>query len=139
VSLAIFVVFIALAFTFYALGGSFGRRFWLDFLPGLMANLVVLALAVLVIDSIFKKERLEKLEQTNVSQSRMVQFFKNRFAYLLLEHLALATKAEVHNDPNLNFEFARDSLGETDLATVFYNKLMAAENREAFAQVLPRY
>lgn len=134
VSSAIFVAFIALTITFGLLGGSFGRKFWLDFLPGLMANLVVLALGVIVIDNIFKKEHLSKLTQTNVSQSRMVQFLNNRLAYLLLENLALATKDDFQQDPGLTFEFARDRLRDTNLATVFYNKLMEAEDRQAFAE-----
>jgi len=135
---AIVIGFIAFILVFAEIGGSFGRQFWLGFLPGLMENLAVLALAVLVINSIFREERLGKLKQTNASQSKFVLLLNDRLAYLLLEYLALATKDEARNDPKLNFEFARDRFRDADLATIFYNKLMETENREAFADRFAR-
>jgi hypothetical protein len=53
---------------------------------------------------------------------------------LLLEHLALATNEEVRQDPALNFEFAHNRIKNTDLAAVFYERLMKAENRETFIE-----
>lgn len=130
---SIFAAFILFTGVFIYIGGSFDKQFWLAFLPGLMENLAILAVAVLVIDSIFKKERLAKLEQTNVRQSQFVLLLSNRFAYLLLKYLALVTKQEVASDTAVTFEFAIEKFRITDLAAAFYEKLMAAENKEAFA------
>lgn len=127
VSLAIFAAFVVLTIAFCLLGGSFGRKFWLDFLPGLIANLLILALGVLVIDNILSGERLSKLKLTNASQSKFVLFLTCRLAYLILEHLGLATQEEAaQNDPNLDFGFARGRLKEIDLANVFRDQLMQA-------------
>jgi hypothetical protein len=129
---AVLIGFVVLAVIFLSIGGSFDKQFWLNFLPGLMENLAILALALFVIDSIFKKERLDKLEQTNASQSRFVLFCSNRLAFLLLEHLALATKEESQKDPSLNFEFALNKFRDTPLAVVFHEKLMQSEHKEDF-------
>jgi hypothetical protein len=131
---AIFVGLILIILIFVGIGGSFDRHFWLSFLPGLMENLAVLAVAVLVIESIFKSERLSKLQQTNERQSRFVLFLSNRLAYHLLEHLALATKDEFHKDAELNFEFARDRFKVTNLPKIFYDKLMESKTKEAFTE-----
>jgi hypothetical protein len=134
VSLAIFIAFVGLTIAYRMLGGWFDRKFWLEFLPGLIANLLILALGVLVIDSILSKERLGKLKLTNVSQSRFVLFLTCRLAYLILEQLGLATQEDVkQNDPNLDFEFARGRLRGIDLADVFRDQLMQAADRQAFA------
>jgi hypothetical protein len=134
VSLAILAAFVGLAVAYRVLGGWFDRKFWLEFLPGLMANLLILALGVLVIDNIFSKERLRKLKQTNAGQSRFVIFLASRLAYLLLEHLGLATKEDVQESgPELPFGFALGRLREADLAGQFHNQLMQSGNREAFA------
>jgi hypothetical protein len=129
---AIAIGFIMLALVFVGIGGSFDRNFWLSFLPGLMENLAALAVAVLLIDSIFKRERLAKLGQTNAGQSRFVLFLNNRFAYHLLEHLELANEEEFHKDAELNFEFARDRFKNANLAEIFYQKLMESKNKEDF-------
>ena len=126
--------FTLLAAVFTAIGGGFDRQFWLAFLPGLMGNLVILAVAVFLIDSIFKRERLDKLARTNAGQSRFVLFNANRLAYKILEYLELATMEEAHKDPELNLEFANEKLKDTDLAGVFYEKFMRAQDREAFVE-----
>lgn len=131
---AISIGFIVLTVAFVIAGGSFDRQFWLAFLPGLMGNLAILAVAIFVIDRIFKKERLDKLEQTNAQQSKFVLLLSNRLAFLLLEHLALATKDEAGKDAALNFEFAHDRIRDNDLAAVFYEKLTKAQNKEAFVE-----
>jgi len=95
---AVCVAFVVLTGAFLAVGGSIDRPFWLVFLPGLIANLIILAIAIFVIDRIFKRERLDKVEQTNVAQSKFVLLLSNRFAYLLLEYLSIATKEEVGQD-----------------------------------------
>ena len=100
---AISIAFIVLTVAFVSLGGSFDKQFWLAFLPGLMGNLAILALAIFVIDSIFKKERLKDEVGSKI-------------------------------DPELNFKFARDRFKGTNLAEVFYEKLMETENKEAFAE-----
>ena len=134
VSACIFFTLILLTLVFVHIGGSFDKQFWLTFLPGLMQNLVILAVAVLVIDGIFKRERFAKLEQTNAGQSQFVLLLSNRSAYLLLEFLSLAGVNEVDGDKALNFEFALERLRLTNLAAVFYEQLMAAENKVAFAE-----
>src|SRR5208283_453987 len=117
---ALVVSFIVLVCIFVGIGGSFDRQFWLAFLPGLMENLVILSVAVLIFDSIFKKERIDKLEQTNERQSRFVLLLNNRLAFKILEYLALATTEEVGKDSALDFEFALDRLRTINLANVFY-------------------
>lgn len=77
---------------------------------------------------------MDKLEQTNLAHSKVVFFLRNRLAFLLLEHLALAASEEVRQDPALNFEFAHNRIKNTDLAAVFYERLMKAENRETFIE-----
>ena len=129
---AVCASFVVLTVAFVAIGGSFDREFWLAFLPGLIANLAILAVGIFVIDSIFKSERLEKLEQTNTGQSDAVLLLSNRLAYLLLEHLGLAAREEINQDPELYFEFALDRLKNADLAAIFYEKLMKEANRESF-------
>jgi hypothetical protein len=131
---AIFIGFVVLALVYIGIGGSFDRRFWLDFLPGLMENLTILAVAIFVIDRIFKKERLDKLVQTNAGQSRFILLVSNLLAYKLLEYLALATKDEVGNDPELNFEFALERFKGANLEAIFYEKLMESENKEAYTE-----
>ena len=74
VSAFILVGFIVVAVAFIIVGGSFDRQFWITFLAGLMENLTILALAVFVIESIFKRERWNKLEQTNAKQSQWIYF-----------------------------------------------------------------
>jgi hypothetical protein len=134
VSASIFAAFILFTGVFIYIGGTFDRQFWLAFLPGLMENLVILAVAVLIIDSIFKKERSGKLEQTNARQSQFVFFLCTRLAYLLLENLALATMEEVGKDKALNCEFALERFRLADLTAVFYRKLMEAQDKEALAE-----
>src|SRR5258708_1177889 len=131
---ALVVSFILLVCIFVGIGGSFDKQFWVAFLPGLMENLVILAAGVLIFDSIFKKERLDKLEQTNERQSRFVLLINNRLAFKILEHLALATVEEFGKDSELDFAFALDRLKTIDLANVFYEKLMGSENKEIFAE-----
>src|SRR5579864_7901154 len=131
---ALAVSFILLVCTFAGIGGSFDRQFWVAFLPGLMENLVILAAGVLIFDAIFKKERLDKLEQTNERQSRFVLLINNRLAFKILEHLGLATTEEFGEDPKLDFAFALDRLKTINLANIFYEKLMGSENREVFAE-----
>lgn len=130
---AIAICFAALTIIFMLIGGSFGRQFWLASLPGLMQNLAILAVAVLVIDRIFRKERLDKLERTNAEQSQFVLFLCNRLAYLLLKYLGLAREDEVEIGKALalTFEFAQSKMQNTDLAKVFYERLMQAEDKEA--------
>lgn len=131
---AVFAVFVALTVAYRMLGGWFDRKFWLDFLPGLIANLLILALGVLVIDSILGRERLGRLQQTNARQSKFILFAAGRFAYLILHHLGLATKEDIgQHDPNLDFGFARGRLQGINLADVFRDRLMQAGNREEFA------
>lgn len=130
---AIFVFSIVVIVAFIGLGGSFNTQFWITFLPGLMGNLAALAIAILVVDRIFKKERLDKLEQTNAGQSSFVLLINNRLAFKLLEHLGLAASEEVANDSALNFDFALERLKTIDLPATFYAKLMESDNKEAFA------
>jgi hypothetical protein len=59
-------------------------------------------------------------------------------AYLLLKHLALATEDEVGNDPELNFGFVHDRFRGTNLETIFYEKLMQSENKEAFTEAFAK-
>ncbi|MFY9730224.1 MAG: hypothetical protein WB723_08490 [Candidatus Acidiferrales bacterium] len=129
---AIAVAFILLVLIFVKIGGSFDRQFWLTFVPGLMENLAVLALAVLVLDRIFSRERYDKLEQTNASRSKFVFFLSNQLAYVILKHLALATDADLENDSELNFGFAYNKLRATNLPAVFYEKLIATDDRRTF-------
>lgn len=131
---AVCAAFVVFTVAFVAAGGSFDRPFWLAFLPGLIANLAILAVGIFVIDSIFRSERLDKLEQTNVGQSKVALLLGNRLAYLLLEHLGLATREEVSQDRELYFEFALERFKNTHLAVVFYEKLMNAANKEAFTE-----
>jgi hypothetical protein len=126
--------FLVLVVVFHSIGGAFDKQFWLGFLPGLMGNLAILAVAIFVIEDIFKRERSGKLAQANASQSKFVLLLSNRLAYHVLAHLELASIDEINKDPELNFEFATERLRGTDLAATFYEKLMASENRASFAQ-----
>lgn len=57
---------------------------------------------ILVIENIFKRERSEKLAQTNAAQSRFVFFLSNRLALRLLEYLGLkADEINHNNDPEV--------------------------------------
>jgi hypothetical protein len=130
--------FFVLIAVYVCIGGEFNRQFWLSFLPGVMENLVILAIAVLVIDSISKKQNLAKLEQTNARPSRAILSFSNKLAYLLLEYLALATREEVHSHKAPNFQFAIERLRLTDLGAVFHGQLMNAEDKAVFAEGFER-
>jgi hypothetical protein len=133
---AVYIVgaFFVLIAVYIRIGGEFNRQFWLSFLPGVMENLVILAIAVLVIDSISKKQNLAKLQQTNARPSRAILSFSNKLAYLLLEYLALATREEVHSDKASNFQFAVERLRRTDLGAVFHGRLMDAADKALFAE-----
>jgi hypothetical protein len=133
VFIAIFVAFIVLVVSFVGIGGSFERQFWLAFLPGLMENLAALAVAVFVIERIFRSERVDKLKQTNERQSRFVEFLVNRLAFRILKHLALATDQDMQNDSKMNFDFAFVMFQKADVPTIFYEKFMASETKEDFA------
>jgi hypothetical protein len=123
---------IALTLIYVIIGGVFDRAFWLAFLPGLMANLIVLLIAVFVIDRIFEKERWRKLEQINAKQSQFVRFLSNRMAYWLLTYLGLTNEEEFHKDKTLNLEFAIDKMKIVDVADTFYEKLTNSADRETF-------
>ena len=134
VSGAIFAIFILLTWVFVHIGGSFDKQFWLSFLPGLMENLVILAVAVIVIDSIYKRESLAKLRQTNARQSQFVLFLSNRLTFLLLKYLGLCNDNELHNDRTLDFEFALERFKEVDLRAVFYKQLVDSEHKDVFVE-----
>ena len=134
VSFVIFACFIVLTAIFHCLGGTFDKQFWLGFLPGLMENLAILAVAVLVFEQLSKHERLNKLEKTNARQSQFVQLITNRLADWVLEHLGLATQDELTIDKEVNFEFARTRIGTVDRPKTFYEQLMRSPDREAFAE-----
>lgn len=134
---AVFAVFVGLTVAYRVLGGWFDKKFWLDFLPGLMANLLILALGVLVIDSILGRERLGRLGQANARESQFVLELSCRLAYLILHHLGLATGEEV-GQGGLDFRFARDRLRGIDLGVTFGEQLMQAEDRKAFAAGLAK-
>lgn len=129
---AMFVAFVVLVVSFWAIGGSFDRQFWLAFFPGLMGNLTILAVAIFVIERIVRGGRIAKLKQTNESQSQFVRFEVNRLAFHVLKHLALATDEQFHNDPTLNFDFAFYALKEADVATVFYERMMESKDKSKF-------
>ncbi len=133
VSIVLFALLLALAFIFVRIGGVYNKQFWLDFLPGLMENLAILGVGVLLIESIFNRERLSRLRQTNIRPSRFVFFLSNRLAYKVLEYLAMATREEFSADPHLEFEFAIERMRGTDLAGILYEQLMRAEDKETFA------
>lgn len=124
--------FLLLIIPFKLLGGTFDRIFWLSFIPGLMGNLAIAAVAIFVIDSLFKRERWQKLEQINAKQSAFVLFLSNRSAYWLLEYLGQTNEEEIKQDKTMNFEFAIAKIRNTDLAQIFYEKLQGAADREAF-------
>lgn len=119
---------------FVAIGGSFDKTFWLNFLPGLMENLGALAVAILVIERILAKGRFDKLAQANATQSKFIFLLSNRLAYLLLNFLGLANQNEISNDAELNFQFAYDRLKGVDLATTFYDKLVKSEDKQTFIE-----
>jgi hypothetical protein len=119
---------------FVAIGGSFDKTFWLNFLPGLMENLAALAVAILVIERILAKGRFDKLAQANATQSKFIFLLSNRLAYLLLNFLGLANQNEISNDAELNFQFAYDRLKGVDLATTFYAKLVKSEDKQTFIE-----
>ena len=133
VSLALLDVCLLLAIIFEVVGGSFTeQKFWLSFLPSLLANIATLAVAVLVIDNLYARQRSSMLGQANVSQSQFLFFLSNRLAFSLLEYLGLATFDESRNDPDLNFAFAHSRLKDIDLAERFYTKLMETKNKQDF-------
>jgi len=132
VIVALLVSFIVLILIFVCIGGNFDRQFWLAFLPGLMENLLILAVGVLILDMILKHERLDKLERTNERQSRFVLLINNRLAFKILQYLRLATTEEVDKDPEYDFSFALGRLKTIDLEKVFYEKLMNSDKREDF-------
>jgi hypothetical protein len=134
ISAAIFVVAVLSIVAFVAIGGSFDRTFWLNFLPGLMENLTALAVAIFIIERILAKGRFDKLAQANAAQSHYIFFLSNRQAYLLLNFLGLANQKEFSSDAELNFEFAYDRLKGMDLATTFYDKLMDSEDKQTFIE-----
>jgi len=130
----IVVAFFALIAIYVRIGGVFNRQFWLSFLPGVMENLVILAIAVLVIDSISKRQNRAKLQQANARPSRTILSISNKLAYLLLEYLALATREELHSDKAPSFQFAIERLRRTDLGAAFHERLMNAQDKAAFAE-----
>jgi hypothetical protein len=129
---AIFVGFVTLIIIFMVIGGVFDRPFWLAFLPGLMANLAILFVAVFVIDRMFQEERWDKLKKINARQSEIVLFLSNRMAYWLMEYLGLANEEEIQSDKTMKFEFAIGKIKATDLAEAFYEEMRKSEVREAF-------
>jgi len=130
--IAISIAIASLAIIFKYIGGVFDKPFWLAFVPGLLANLVILAVAVFVIDRIFQQDRWRKLERINASQSKFVLFLTNRLAFWLLDYLDLTAKEEVTKDPQLNFEFAIEKIKESRVAATFFEKFEQSNNKQEF-------
>lgn len=132
VFLSILGAFILLGLSFLVIGGRFDRPFWLEFLPGLMENLAVLALAIFVIDRIFSRERNTILSKANAGQSRFIELLCNLLAYALLEYLGSVDSGHRPEDPEANFSWALEKLRAFDLSGEFYTLFMAAKNRTEF-------
>jgi hypothetical protein len=128
----ILIILGLLVFIFIKIGGKFDILFWLNFLPGLLSNLIILLVALFIIDRIFQRERLTKLKQINAENSKWVLFENNRIAFLLLEYLGLAKSEELSKDKELNFEFAIERIKRNGLSEVFFKKFMDAKDRGNF-------
>jgi hypothetical protein len=133
VSFIVAFLLCAVIIAFISIGGSFDRAFWLAFLPGFTGNIIILAIALFVIDRIFRQERVHLLRETNTGKSQFVRLLANRMAYLLLEYLQLVGKGDVHRDPEMYFQFAVEKLRAINLTTTFYEQLVRTADKEKFA------
>jgi hypothetical protein len=138
VSIWTFSVFGLLGLGFVLIGGRFDKLFWLQFLPGLMENLLVLALAIFVIDRIFHKERLSNLRQASGGQSRFVLLQCNLLAFKLLEYLGQLHRDNLPRDTEAMFSFAMEKMKSFNIAEHFYQLFMAASDRASFLDGLTK-
>jgi hypothetical protein len=125
-------IFVGLGVAYVLTGGRFDAQFWQQFLPGLMENLLILALAILVIDRIFRKERLSSLRRANSGQSRFVLLQCNLLAFKMLAYLGHLSLENRPEDKELMFSFAMEKMNSVNVAESFYQSFMAAADRSAY-------